>query len=193
MKTTGGGGSPKEAVVPSAASGDTTLGRHLAHRLVQVGVNNVFAMPGDLKLTLLDHLIAEPGLHIVGCCNELNAGYAADGYAWARGVGACTVTFTVRGQLLDGRRRRSRRFWNQVTGDEAGAAFRNQERAGAAPSLPSAVACWSSSVVVDGGSASPSSPPSPSSETTASWTGTVEARGPQLQPASWASCYGCRK
>jgi hypothetical protein len=35
METTGGGGSPKEAVVPSAASGDTTLGRHLAHRLVQ--------------------------------------------------------------------------------------------------------------------------------------------------------------
>ncbi|EAZ44507.1 hypothetical protein OsJ_29124 [Oryza sativa Japonica Group] len=169
MKTTGGGGSPKEAVVPSAASGDTTLGRHLAHRLVQVGVSNVFAMPGDLKLTLLDHLIAEPGLHIVGCCNELNAGYASDGYAWARGVGACIVTFTVRGQLLHGRRRRSHRFWNQVTGDEAGAAFRNQERAGAAPSLPSAVARRSGSVVVDGGSASPSSPPSPSSETTASW------------------------
>ena len=105
MKTTGGGGSPKEAVVPSAASGDTTLGRHLAHRLVQVGVSNVFTVPGDLKLTLLDHLIAEPGLHIVGCCNELNAGYAADGYAWAHGVGACTVTFTIRGQLLHGRRR----------------------------------------------------------------------------------------
>uniref|UniRef100_A0A0E0F486 pyruvate decarboxylase n=1 Tax=Oryza meridionalis TaxID=40149 RepID=A0A0E0F486_9ORYZ len=83
METTGGGGSPEEAVVPSAASGDTTLGHHLAHRLVQVGVSDVFAVPGDLNLTLLDHLIAEPGLHIVGCCNELNAGYAADGYARA--------------------------------------------------------------------------------------------------------------
>ncbi|KAJ8533090.1 hypothetical protein K7X08_015979 [Anisodus acutangulus] len=31
------------------------------------------------------------------CCNELNAGYAADGYARARGVGACVVTFTVGG------------------------------------------------------------------------------------------------
>ncbi|BAT12822.1 Os11g0164600 [Oryza sativa Japonica Group] len=119
METTGGGGSPKEAVVPSAASGDTTLGRHLAHRLVQVGVSDVFAVPGDLNLTILNHLIAEPGLHIVGCCNELNAGYAADGYARARGVGAYAVTFTVRGQLLHGCRRRSHRFLNQVTGDEA--------------------------------------------------------------------------
>ncbi|XP_038987144.1 pyruvate decarboxylase 1-like [Phoenix dactylifera] len=74
-----------------------TLGRHLARRLVQIGVRDVFSVPGDFNLTLLDHLIAEPGLNLVGCCNELNAGYAADGYARARGVGACVVTFTVGG------------------------------------------------------------------------------------------------
>ena len=64
----------------SSAPGDTTLGRHLARRLVQVGVRDVFAVPGDFNLTLLDQLIAEPGLRLVGCCNELNAGNAADGY-----------------------------------------------------------------------------------------------------------------
>ncbi|XP_073290184.1 pyruvate decarboxylase 1 [Primulina huaijiensis] len=78
-------------------SAEATLGRHLARRLVQVGVKDVFSVPGDFNLTLLDHLIAEPGLNLVGCCNELNAGYAADGYARARGVGACVVTFTVGG------------------------------------------------------------------------------------------------
>lgn len=72
-----------------------TLGRHLARRLVQIGVRDVFSVPGDFNLALLDHLIAEPELNLVGCCNELNAGYAADGYARARGVGACVVTFTV--------------------------------------------------------------------------------------------------
>jgi pyruvate decarboxylase len=84
---------------PAAAltAGEASLGRHLARRLVQVGVGDVFAVPGDFNLTLLDHLIAEPGLRLVGCCNELNAGYAADGYARARGVGACAVTFTVGG------------------------------------------------------------------------------------------------
>ncbi|URD91545.1 Pyruvate decarboxylase isozyme [Musa troglodytarum] len=76
---------------------DATLGRHIARRLVQVGALDVFSVPGDFNLTLLDHLIAEPGLRLVGCCNELNAGYAADGYARARGVGACVVTFTVGG------------------------------------------------------------------------------------------------
>ncbi|KAF8680725.1 hypothetical protein HU200_045566 [Digitaria exilis] len=81
----------------SSPPATATLGRHLARRLVQVGVSDVFGVPGDFNLTLLDHLIAEPGLRLVGCCNELNAGYAADGYARARGVGAVVVTFTVGG------------------------------------------------------------------------------------------------
>nr|GMD23850.1 pyruvate decarboxylase 2-like [Ipomoea batatas] len=76
---------------------DATLGRHIARRLVEIGVRDVFTVPGDFNLTLLDHLIAEPSLNNIGCCNELNAGYAADGYARQRGVGACVVTFTVGG------------------------------------------------------------------------------------------------
>uniref|UniRef100_A0A7N0TGP5 pyruvate decarboxylase n=1 Tax=Kalanchoe fedtschenkoi TaxID=63787 RepID=A0A7N0TGP5_KALFE len=83
---------------PSAvATADATLGRHLARRMVEIGVRDVFSVPGDFNLTLLDHLIDEPGLSNIGCCNELNAGYAADGYARIRGVGACVVTFTVGG------------------------------------------------------------------------------------------------
>ncbi|KAG6433754.1 hypothetical protein SASPL_105370 [Salvia splendens] len=82
---------------PPFNSAEATLGRHLARRLVQIGATDVFSVPGDFNLTLLDHLIAEPGLNLIGCCNELNAGYAADGYARARGVGACVVTFTVGG------------------------------------------------------------------------------------------------
>ncbi|XP_073007012.1 pyruvate decarboxylase 1-like [Typha latifolia] len=74
-----------------------TLGRYLARRLVQVGARHVFAVAGDFNLILLDYLVADPDLTLVGCCNELNAGYAADGYARAAGVGACAVTFTVGG------------------------------------------------------------------------------------------------
>ena len=56
---------------------------------------------------LLDQLISEPKLKFVGCCNELNAGYAADGYARSRGVGAVCTTFTVpaMGHLLPCRAR----------------------------------------------------------------------------------------
>ncbi|VAH89878.1 unnamed protein product [Triticum turgidum subsp. durum] len=90
-------GCPIMSSHPVVSAGEASLGRHLARRLVQVGVSDVFAVPGDFNLTLLDHLVDEPGLRLVGCCNELNAGYAADGYARARGVGACAVTFTVGG------------------------------------------------------------------------------------------------
>ncbi|KAK2631915.1 hypothetical protein EUGRSUZ_L02272 [Eucalyptus grandis] len=76
---------------------EATLGYHLARRLVEIGVGDVFSVPGDFNLSLLDHLVTEPGLNLIGCCNELNAGYAADGYARSRGVGACVVTFTVGG------------------------------------------------------------------------------------------------
>lgn len=74
-----------------------SLGRHIARRLLEIGVKDVFTVPGDFNLVLLDHLLAESPLRLVGCCNELNAGYAADGYARSRGVGACVVTFTVGG------------------------------------------------------------------------------------------------
>ncbi|XP_020188188.1 pyruvate decarboxylase 1-like [Aegilops tauschii subsp. strangulata] len=85
----------------AATPREATLGRHLARRLAEVGARDVFAVPGDFNLTLLDELEAEQpsggGVRLVGCCNELNAAYAADGYARARagGVGACVVTFTV--------------------------------------------------------------------------------------------------
>ncbi|CAI9261477.1 unnamed protein product [Lactuca saligna] len=88
--------SVKTSVVPISHS-ESTLGRHIARRLVQIGVSDVFSVPGDFNLALLDYLVAEPGLNLIGCCNELNAGYAADGYARSRGVGACVVTFTVGG------------------------------------------------------------------------------------------------
>lgn len=73
------------------------LGGHIARRLVEIGIKDIFTVPGDFNLILLDHLIAHPGLNNIGCCNEINAGYAADGYARCRGVGACVVTFTVGG------------------------------------------------------------------------------------------------
>ncbi|XP_057948365.1 pyruvate decarboxylase 1-like [Malania oleifera] len=81
------------SVAPSVvASFEASLGRHLA----KIGVD-VFSVPGDFNLTLFDHLIDEPGLNLVGYCNELNAGYAIDGYARCCGVGACIVIFTFGG------------------------------------------------------------------------------------------------
>ncbi|GAQ86799.1 pyruvate decarboxylase [Klebsormidium nitens] len=74
-----------------------TLGHHIASRLVEIGCSEFFTVPGDFNLVLLDQLLQEPKLRMINTCNELNAGYAADGYARAKGVGCCAVTFTVGG------------------------------------------------------------------------------------------------
>eukprot|EP00271_Cylindrocystis_brebissonii_P013513 TRINITY_DN3337_c0_g1_i1.p1 TRINITY_DN3337_c0_g1~~TRINITY_DN3337_c0_g1_i1.p1 ORF type:complete len:570 (+),score=102.66 TRINITY_DN3337_c0_g1_i1:282-1991(+) len=78
-------------------SSQRSLGSHVASRLVELGVKDFFSVPGDFNLVLLDQLIADKRLRNIGCCNELNAGYAADGYARAKGVACVVVTFTVGG------------------------------------------------------------------------------------------------
>ncbi|VDY39891.1 decarboxylase [Salmonella enterica subsp. enterica serovar Daytona] len=54
-----------------------------------------FGVPGDYNLQFLDHVIDHPTLRWVGCANELNAAYAADGYARMSGAGALLTTFGV--------------------------------------------------------------------------------------------------
>ena len=83
------------------ASEHWTVGSYLARRLQDAGVRHYFAVPGDYNLVLLDELIGNPDLQMVSCCNELNAGYAADGYARATGgPSAAVVTFSVGGLSL---------------------------------------------------------------------------------------------
>ncbi|KAF7823480.1 pyruvate decarboxylase 2-like [Senna tora] len=69
----------------------------LGSQHVQVGITDIFSVPGDFNLTLFYHLIAEPGLNLIGCCNELNALYATDVIARSCGVSACVITFTIDG------------------------------------------------------------------------------------------------
>jgi len=45
-------------------------------------------------LALLDELLKNDRLEMIGCCNELNVGYAADGYCReSGGLGAAVVTY----------------------------------------------------------------------------------------------------
>jgi len=77
-------------------SDEFTVSRYLLHRLKEVGINHLFGVPGDYVLDFLDEVIAGP-IQWVGTCNELNAGYAADGYGRLNGVGAAVVTYCVGG------------------------------------------------------------------------------------------------
>ncbi|PPJ56832.1 hypothetical protein CBER1_10160 [Cercospora berteroae] len=76
------------------STGNITLAEYIFARLKQLGIETVHGVPGDYNLELLDYV--EPsGLHWTGSCNELNGGYAADGYARIKGVGALITTFGV--------------------------------------------------------------------------------------------------
>ncbi|MGD1169652.1 alpha-keto acid decarboxylase family protein [Mycobacterium seoulense] len=74
---------------------DFTVGKYLATRFEQIGLKHYFMVPGDYNLVLLDELLENQNIEQIGCCNELNAAYAAEGYARVNGAGAVITTFNV--------------------------------------------------------------------------------------------------
>lgn len=68
---------------------------YLLDRLNECGIAHLFGVPGDYNLQFLDNVIAHQALAWVGCANELNAAYAADGYARCKGGAALLTTFGV--------------------------------------------------------------------------------------------------
>jgi alpha-keto-acid decarboxylase len=87
------------ATTPAAGSHPAdsgyTVGDYLLDRLAELGVSEIFGVPGDYNLEFLDHIVAHPAIRWVGNANELNAGYAADGYGRLRGMSAVVTTFGV--------------------------------------------------------------------------------------------------
>lgn len=71
------------------------VGCYLLQRLVEIGCGHLFGVPGDYNLRFLDDVMAQEGLEWVGCANELNAAYAADGYARCRRIAAVLTTYGV--------------------------------------------------------------------------------------------------
>jgi pyruvate decarboxylase len=72
-----------------------TVGNYLAIRLQQIGLKHYFMVPGDYNLRLLDELLWNKEVEQIGCCNELNASYAAEAYARVHGCAAVVTTFNV--------------------------------------------------------------------------------------------------
>jgi pyruvate decarboxylase len=70
------------------------VAEYLFRRLHEIGVRSVHGVPGDFNLVALDYL-PNAGLKWVGSVNELNAAYAADGYARVNKISALITTFGV--------------------------------------------------------------------------------------------------
>lgn len=72
-----------------------TVSEYVLRRLSQLGIDKVFGVPGDYAFSIDDAVEKVDGLEWVVNANELNAAYAADGYARIRGAAILTTTYGV--------------------------------------------------------------------------------------------------
>jgi indolepyruvate decarboxylase len=82
----------EERTMSSSPSRRMKIGDFLLRRLEEAGVRHLFGVPGDYNVELLQQLHDTGTLKWIGTCSELNASYAADGYARLNGLGALLVT-----------------------------------------------------------------------------------------------------
>lgn len=75
-------------------SSEITVAEYLLIRLKEIGVDHLFGVPGDFVLGFFNQVLKSE-VKYVGTCNELNAAYAADGYARIHGIGAISSTYGV--------------------------------------------------------------------------------------------------
>ena len=77
----------------------TTVGQYLVDRLYELGLKHLFSIPGDYTIEWVDrYVVPSKKIQVIAEVNELNAGYAADGYARQKGtngIGALCVTYSA--------------------------------------------------------------------------------------------------
>ncbi|QRV86347.1 pyruvate decarboxylase [Ceratobasidium sp. AG-Ba] len=76
-----------------------SLSLYIVERLKQLDCKQIFGVPGDFNLEFLDYIDDDDTLQWVGNANELNAAYAADGYARIKRSLSCIVTTYGVGEL----------------------------------------------------------------------------------------------
>lgn len=76
--------------------GDTyTVGHYLVDRLYELGLRHLFSIAGDYSIDWVTNYVGKSDIQVINEVNELNAGYAADGYARLKGIGALCVTYSA--------------------------------------------------------------------------------------------------
>jgi indolepyruvate decarboxylase len=73
----------------------TTVIDYIVQRIADEGVEHCFGVPGDYAFPVGDAVDRNPNIKWIGCSNELNASYAADGYARVRGSAMLSTTYAV--------------------------------------------------------------------------------------------------
>src|SRR5271155_5098450 len=68
---------------------------YIVQRLAQEGITDCFGVAGDFAFKLNDAVVRSEKVRWIGCSNELDAAYAADGYARMRGCSMLMTTYAV--------------------------------------------------------------------------------------------------
>src|SRR5437667_6909837 len=76
-------------------SEQTTVADYIVRRLAREGITDCFGVAGDFAFKLCGAVAQHETIRWIGCSNELNAAYAADGYARVRGCSMLMTTCAV--------------------------------------------------------------------------------------------------
>jgi indolepyruvate decarboxylase len=68
---------------------------YIVERLAAEGIDHCFGVAGDYVFSICDAVDSSTKVKWIGCSNELNASYAADGYARVRGAAMLATTYGV--------------------------------------------------------------------------------------------------
>ncbi|MEP9374279.1 thiamine pyrophosphate-binding protein [Mesorhizobium sp. KR1-2] len=68
---------------------------YIIDRLAAEGIEHCFGVAGDYVFPICNAVDSSPKVKWIGCANELNAAYAADGYARIRGAAMLVTTYGV--------------------------------------------------------------------------------------------------
>src|SRR5580692_11151015 len=72
-----------------------TVADYIVQRLAREGITDCFGVAGDFAFKLNDAVARSETIRWIGCSNELDAAYAADGYARVRGCSMLLTTYAV--------------------------------------------------------------------------------------------------
>ena len=73
----------------------TTVADYIVQRLAREGITDCFGVAGDFAFKLNDAVARSKTIRWIGCSNELDAAYAANGYARVRGCSMLMTTYAV--------------------------------------------------------------------------------------------------
>src|SRR5271163_716320 len=81
--------------LPKTDASAATVANYIVERLAAEGIDHCFGVAGDYVFPICDAVDSSTKLKWIGCANELNASYAADGYARIRGAAMLATTYGV--------------------------------------------------------------------------------------------------